>query len=130
MRSVALWLAAAGAMAARGLLENPAMFAGYDATPIACVADYLRIAIDLGSSLKTMIHHIGTMTERSMTLSGAFPSADAPFVHCALTRRGGSLVALHACQTAKCSSAARASRRSWTSWNRASGSDHLPTPKP
>jgi len=28
-------------MAARGLLANPAMFAGYDATPIECVADWV-----------------------------------------------------------------------------------------
>ena len=34
-------------MAARGMLQNPAMFAGYDETPIQCVQDWVRIAADM-----------------------------------------------------------------------------------
>lgn len=28
-------------MAARGMLNNPAMFAGYDSTPLQCVTDWV-----------------------------------------------------------------------------------------
>ena len=31
----------AGVMAARGILNNPAMFAGYQSTPLQCVADWV-----------------------------------------------------------------------------------------
>lgn len=30
-----------GVMAARGMLSNPAMFAGYDSTPLQCVTDWV-----------------------------------------------------------------------------------------
>ena len=30
-----------GVMVARGLLQNPAMFAGYDYTPLQCVKDWV-----------------------------------------------------------------------------------------
>jgi len=39
----------AGAMAARGLLANPAMFAGHATTPEAVVGDYVYTALQLGS---------------------------------------------------------------------------------
>lgn len=29
-------------MAARGMLQNPAMFAGHDQTPLQCVKDWVR----------------------------------------------------------------------------------------
>jgi len=32
-----------GVMAARGMLSNPAMYAGYDQTPLHCVQDWVRI---------------------------------------------------------------------------------------
>jgi tRNA-dihydrouridine synthase 4 len=38
-----------GAMAARGLLENPAMFAGYAQTPDECINDYVYTALQLGT---------------------------------------------------------------------------------
>ena len=31
----------AGVMAARGILNNPAMFAGYQSTPLQCVTDWV-----------------------------------------------------------------------------------------
>ena len=58
-------------MAARGLLENPALFAGYASTPPECIADYLGIAVALGTPFKTFLYHLGTMTERGMAVSGA-----------------------------------------------------------
>ena len=33
----------AGVMAARGMLENPAMYAGYDVTPAECIRDWVSI---------------------------------------------------------------------------------------
>ncbi len=36
-------------MAARGLLVNPGMFAGYASTPRACVGDYVASALHFGS---------------------------------------------------------------------------------
>ena len=31
-------------MAARGILQNPAMYAGYDETPLECVKDWVSIS--------------------------------------------------------------------------------------
>merc|ERR1712080_412965 len=38
-----------GVMAARGMLENPAMFAGFDVTPTRCVEDWVRLALTTGT---------------------------------------------------------------------------------
>ena len=35
-----------GVMSARGMLENPAMFAGWPETPAECVRDWLREGVD------------------------------------------------------------------------------------
>lgn len=32
-----------GVMSARALLQNPALFAGYDVTPVNCIRDWVRI---------------------------------------------------------------------------------------
>lgn len=32
-----------GVMAAQGILNNPAMFAGYDQTPLQCVSDWVSM---------------------------------------------------------------------------------------
>ena len=34
-----------GVMAARGILSNPAMYAGYDSTPLQCVTDWVWISV-------------------------------------------------------------------------------------
>lgn len=39
---------ALGVMTARGILSNPAMFAGYETTPAACVRDWIDICVSLG----------------------------------------------------------------------------------
>lgn len=33
----------AGVMSARGILRNPAMYAGYDDTPFQCIQDWVRL---------------------------------------------------------------------------------------
>ena len=35
-----------GVMAARGMLQNPAMYAGHTDTPISCVTDWVSLYLD------------------------------------------------------------------------------------
>jgi len=53
-----------GVMSARGLLENPALFAGYETTPIECVQDFVDYSLTLGTTLAIFHHHVGTMIEK------------------------------------------------------------------
>jgi len=59
-----------GVMCARGMLENPAMFAGFDSTPAECVSRWLRIALDTGTPFTCFHHHLIYMCEKS------FPRAE------------------------------------------------------
>ncbi|RKP25177.1 hypothetical protein SYNPS1DRAFT_33038 [Syncephalis pseudoplumigaleata] len=56
-----------GVMAARGLLENPALFAGHKHTPWQCVEDYIRLALEYGTSLFIFHHHLMYMLEKQMS---------------------------------------------------------------
>ena len=49
-----------GVMAARGLLENPALFAGYDKTPVSAIQKYIKCAISYGSD--QFIFHLHLMS--------------------------------------------------------------------
>jgi tRNA-dihydrouridine synthase 4 len=60
-----------GVMCARGLLENPALFANYDITPVQCVKDWVNIAIEYGTPfsyfhqvLIQMLQHVLPKNER------------------------------------------------------------------
>ncbi|KAF0030505.1 hypothetical protein F2P81_017236 [Scophthalmus maximus] len=53
-----------GVMAARGLLANPAMFAGYEDTPLECIWDWVDIAIEQGTPFTCFHHHLIYMLER------------------------------------------------------------------
>ncbi|KAG9345862.1 hypothetical protein JZ751_009018 [Albula glossodonta] len=53
-----------GVMAARGLLANPAMFAGYEDTPLECVWDWVDIALSHGTPFTCFHHHLIYMMER------------------------------------------------------------------
>ncbi len=60
-----------GVMCARGLLENPAMFAGYDLTPKSCIQDWIDICFNYGtpfayfhSVLTQMLQHLLSKSER------------------------------------------------------------------
>lgn len=53
-----------GVMAARGLLANPAMFAGYEDTPIECIWDWVDISTELGTPFTCFHHHLIYMLER------------------------------------------------------------------
>eukprot|EP00092_Neocalanus_flemingeri_P032204 GFUD01035002.1.p1 GENE.GFUD01035002.1~~GFUD01035002.1.p1 ORF type:complete len:302 (+),score=58.57 GFUD01035002.1:83-988(+) len=53
-----------GVMAARGMLENPAMYAGFDTTPDKCVADWIRISLGTGTPFLCFHHHLIYMCEK------------------------------------------------------------------
>jgi tRNA-dihydrouridine synthase 4 len=59
-----------GVMSARGLLANPAMFAGYDSTPLQCVADWVDISTQLGIPFQAFHQHLMFM------LDGVFSKAE------------------------------------------------------
>ena len=53
-----------GVMAARGLLDNPAMFAGYEVTPRECVRSWLDYSLGTGTHFTCFHHHLIYMMER------------------------------------------------------------------
>lgn len=48
-------------MAARGLLENPALFAGHPSTPWACVERFIQHSVELGTASPILHHHLARM---------------------------------------------------------------------
>lgn len=52
-----------GVMSARGLLANPALFAGYEHTPIQCLWDWVKIALEQGTPFTCFHHHLIYMLE-------------------------------------------------------------------
>ncbi|WVN88276.1 uncharacterized protein L203_103479 [Cryptococcus depauperatus CBS 7841] len=54
---------AEGVMAARGLLANPALFAGYDKTPKHCVSQFINLGLDYGFNFALFHRHLAYMTE-------------------------------------------------------------------
>jgi len=57
----------AGVMAARGILENPAMYAGYDATPDQCIVDWCRLALITGTTFNCFHHHLIYMCQKRIS---------------------------------------------------------------
>lgn len=62
-------LSPTGVMAARGILENPAMYAGYESTPLECVKDFVNIAVSTGTPFSCFHHHLIYMLEKSLSRS-------------------------------------------------------------
>lgn len=56
-----------GVMAARGILENPAMYAGYSETPIDCIHDWIRLSMESGSCFTHFHHHLIYMCQKILT---------------------------------------------------------------
>ncbi|KAJ1960786.1 tRNA dihydrouridine synthase [Dipsacomyces acuminosporus] len=56
-----------GVMVARGLLQNPAMFAGHKHTPLECVQSYVNCALAYGTPTFIFHHHIMFMMESLMS---------------------------------------------------------------
>jgi len=63
MNSVVEMTGVDGVMAARGLLENPAMFAGYAETPRECLVSWVRLSLLTGTPFSCFHHHLSYMTE-------------------------------------------------------------------
>ncbi|KAF2724528.1 FMN-linked oxidoreductase [Polychaeton citri CBS 116435] len=53
-----------GVMAARGLLENPTMFAGDQKVPVEAVRKFLESAVRSPIPFQLVLHHVGEMTAR------------------------------------------------------------------
>lgn len=53
-----------GVMAARGILESPAMFKGVSSTPPDCVRDFMTWAVRCPIPFPLVLHHVGEMTGR------------------------------------------------------------------
>ncbi|KAI1310826.1 tRNA-dihydrouridine(20a/20b) synthase [NAD(P)+]-like protein [Mortierella claussenii] len=56
-----------GTMSARGILENPALFAGYKSIPWECVEDYVDLALSYGTNAFIFHHHLMYMLENTMS---------------------------------------------------------------
>lgn len=68
VRKIAKLTGGDGVMAARGILENPALFAGYDATPAECVRAFLGHAVRCPIPFPLVLHHVGEMTNRMVDM--------------------------------------------------------------
>ncbi|CAG9540461.1 unnamed protein product [Cercopithifilaria johnstoni] len=64
---VAKYTGVDGVMSANGLLENPAMFAGYTSTPKQCVADWVRLATEHGCPFDLFHQQLMFMLRLSLT---------------------------------------------------------------
>uniref|UniRef100_A0A2P2I5X0 tRNA-dihydrouridine(20a/20b) synthase [NAD(P)+] n=1 Tax=Hirondellea gigas TaxID=1518452 RepID=A0A2P2I5X0_9CRUS len=56
-----------GVMAARGLLANPALFAGHDLTPLSCVRDWVCSSISTGTHFTNFHHHLIYMLDKQLS---------------------------------------------------------------
>ncbi|GAA5796908.1 hypothetical protein HPULCUR_002286 [Helicostylum pulchrum] len=56
-----------GVMSARGLLQNPALFAGHESTPWECIEEYVRLALGYGTNSFIFHHHLMFMFEDVMS---------------------------------------------------------------
>ncbi|CAO3566867.1 unnamed protein product [Mortierella alpina] len=59
-----------GTMSARGILENPALFAGHKVTPWECIEDYVDLALSYGTNAFIFHHHLMYMFEGTMSNAG------------------------------------------------------------
>ena len=55
-----------GVMAARGILQNPAMYDGFTSTPVQCVQDWVDISLRCGLTFTCFHHHLMYMLEKVM----------------------------------------------------------------
>jgi len=53
-----------GIMAARGILANPALFAGYPTTPLQCVSEWINISLSFGIKAHVIHQHLMFMLFR------------------------------------------------------------------
>lgn len=70
--NIIFYILSLGTMSARGILENPALFAGYDVTPWECIEDYVDIALSYGTNAFIFHHHLMSMFEHTMSNAGKY----------------------------------------------------------
>jgi len=70
--NVRVWVEFLGVMAARGLLENPALYAGYEAVPWGCIERYVNYSLSYSSNSHIFQHHLAEMTRGIFTKKGTF----------------------------------------------------------
>lgn len=58
-----------GVMCARGLLENPAMFAGHSSTPVECVQSWVDISVKYGTPFQYFHQVLGQMLQNNLAKS-------------------------------------------------------------
>ncbi|KAL8566374.1 tRNA-dihydrouridine(20a/20b) synthase [NAD(P)+]-like protein [Nucella lapillus] len=56
-----------GVMSARGILANPALYAGFEDTPVQCVKDWLDLSLSLGTPYQCFHHHLIYMMDKLMS---------------------------------------------------------------
>ena len=56
-------------MSARGLLQNPALFAGYKTTPIECIKEWVKISLEHGTNFVYFHQVLMDMLENVLTKS-------------------------------------------------------------
>ncbi|BFZ65205.1 tRNA dihydrouridine synthase [Saitoella coloradoensis] len=64
---IAAYTGVDGVMSARGILSNPALFAGYDTTPWSCIERFIDYALEYGLHFALFQHHLSDMMERILT---------------------------------------------------------------
>lgn len=55
-----------GVMSARGILQNPALFSGYDKTPVSCIEEWVNLSLASGLHFTCFHHHLVFMVEKVM----------------------------------------------------------------
>jgi len=58
-----------GVMSARALLQNPALFAGHEVTPVECIRDWVDISLSTGVTFAQFHHQLMFMMERLLSKS-------------------------------------------------------------
>lgn len=53
-----------GVMSARGILQNPALYAGFEKTPISCIEDWLNLSLPSELHFPVFHHHLIFMVEK------------------------------------------------------------------
>lgn len=62
--SIAEYTGVDGVMSVRGILTNPALFAGYDKTPWSCIEMFLDLATSYGLPFRITQHHLSQMLDK------------------------------------------------------------------
>lgn len=51
-------------MAARGILQNPALYSGVDTTPLSCIQDWIDMSVNSKIQFQCFHHHLVFMLEK------------------------------------------------------------------